>query len=68
MLSSPLFVWHYHKQHLLRSIELFKEIYEEKDFYFAIALLYDSGYKNEDLGNMLELIHPTREKIANQSL
>lgn len=44
-----------------RTIQMFKEIYADKGLYFALALLYDSGYTNEDLGNMLEVLHPIRK-------
>ncbi len=40
-----------------RSIELFEEVYKEQGLYFALALLYDSGYTSKDLKNMMDLIY-----------
>ena len=43
-----------------RTIQMFKEIYDSKGLYFALALLYDSGYTREDIGNMMEVLIPRR--------
>lgn len=49
------------KEEYMRSIEMFNQIYKEKGFYYAIALLYDSGYTSKDLKEMMELTHPSKK-------
>ncbi len=43
---------------IVRTNELFEQIYKEKGLYFAIALLYDSQYDRKDLAMMMELCYP----------
>ncbi len=45
-----------------RTIEMFEQIYRERGLYFAIALLYDSGYKSEDLRNMMTIMENSSQK------
>lgn len=44
------------EEEYLRSIELFKEVYDTKGLMLALYLLADSGYNNEDLYNMAKLL------------
>lgn len=43
-------------QEYRRSIEFFEQILREKGTYFALAMLYDSGYGSEDLKNILKIM------------
>lgn len=45
-----------------RTIELFERVYRDKGLYFAIALLYDSGYKAEDLRNMMTVMEDSHNR------
>jgi len=47
-----------------RSIEMFEKIYSEKGLYFALAMLYDSQYGNEDLLGMMEILKPGKGKLS----
>ena len=46
----------------IRTIELFEKVYKAQGLYYAIALLYDSGYKPEDLKNMLTIMRDPERK------
>lgn len=48
-----------------RSIELFEQIFKEKGVYYALAILYDSQYGNEDLKKMMELCKPSQKQKTN---
>jgi hypothetical protein len=39
-----------------RTIELFEEIYKKDGLYFALALLYDSGYDRKDIKSMMKIL------------
>lgn len=41
-----------------RTAELFTEICKDKTPYFAIAFLYDSGYNNADLKEIMKHLNP----------
>ncbi|WP_167571722.1 hypothetical protein [Aquimarina algiphila] len=51
------------KQEYTRTLELFEEIYKNKGLYYAIAFLYDSGYQNKHLGEMMKLIEPKKREL-----
>lgn len=44
------------QQEYKRTIELFKQIYETKGLYYALALLYDSQYDRKDLKAMMDML------------
>jgi hypothetical protein len=47
-----------------RSVEYFEEIYKEQGLYFALAMLYDSGYDRSDILAMMEILKPGKGKLS----
>lgn len=41
-----------------RTAELFEQIFNEKGAYFALAFIYDSGYNNGDLKEIIKYLTP----------
>jgi len=41
-----------------RSIELFEDIFKRQGVYYALAILYDSQYGQDDIKKMMELCKP----------
>lgn len=49
------------EQEYKRTAQLFKEILQKPNgSYFAIAFLYDSGYQNKDLKEIMKYLEPKK--------
>lgn len=52
-----------------RTLEMFNDIFKSKGMYFSLAFLYDSGYTNEDIKKMMELmVNDTKNDVRGSSI
>ena len=51
------------KREYLRTLEILPTILAKPNgLYYALAFLYDSGYQRKDLKEMMDLIHPNKNR------